>query len=204
MRLPNSDNTANVIANLFNLVIDETRTFFGNLFTKVITIIRSDGEDSVAGEGRFNDGQIKVEIENSYMTANSQVFITMLGSHDGYYITDKVKGGFTVNLNSPAEGSLEFDYLIVVIEDITDSDNPSSNQEVDLDNEPLPELEVTLEVTDQAVEPAPDVETMELENNDSDTPDVEELIQNDPVQATQQIVNSDETEVTDQVDLENE
>ncbi|MBP9832167.1 MAG: DUF5011 domain-containing protein, partial [Candidatus Pacebacteria bacterium] len=70
--------------------------------------------DAAAGSATIRAGEVSVLVRNILVAENSKVFVTFnSNTGNGWYVSNKTEGGFSVSLNAPLQTDASFDYFVV-------------------------------------------------------------------------------------------
>ncbi|MFA5877415.1 MAG: immunoglobulin-like domain-containing protein [Candidatus Paceibacterota bacterium] len=70
--------------------------------------------DAAAGTATIRAGETSVLVRNILVAENSKVFVTFnSNTGNGWYVSNKTEGGFSVSLNAPLQTDASFDYFVV-------------------------------------------------------------------------------------------
>ena len=114
------------------ITIKDGVTKIAKLLVDELRIRIKEGGNSVVGSAAFPAHAIELQVKNSLVEENSQIFITFKSDLDGrsWYLSEIVPGqGFTVKLNNSIPKELKFNYWIVLVEGEYEESNTGSEAE---------------------------------------------------------------------------
>ncbi|TAK58350.1 DUF5011 domain-containing protein, partial [Patescibacteria group bacterium] len=84
--------------------------------------------DAAAGSATIPAGETSVLVRNILVAENSKVFVTFnSNTGNGWFVSNKTEGGFSVSLNAPLQTDASFDYFVVDLATSTPVFSPTYN-----------------------------------------------------------------------------